>query len=189
MISVAVREVLPISYGMLSTSLHMVVRTASSCDMLPPIFNASPSSNERANGRSCTRREIVALMAPCCAQLPNHRAWAAVVHDKLREVPQGGGQHVAPVHGAVLAVVEDVIIQVALFLRYVAHVFEVVVIGIEGGLHMFGRRGVLVPAAKWTGCAHPCVRLGGVLASNAHASSKMLYVTVFSSMPLHFISS
>ena len=42
MISVAVREVLPISCGMLSTSLHMVVRTAS---MLPPIFKALPSSN------------------------------------------------------------------------------------------------------------------------------------------------
>ena len=58
---------------------------------------------------------MIALMAPCCVQLPNHRAWAAVVHDKLREVPQDGGQRVAPVHSAVVAVVEDVIIQVVLF--------------------------------------------------------------------------
>ena len=36
-----------------------------------------------------------------------------------------------------------------------AQVFEVVVIGIEGGLKMFGRRSVLVPAAMRTGVCSP----------------------------------
>ena len=76
MMSITTREVPLVSCGMLSTPLHMVVRTASPCDRSHP---SSRHCNERANGRSCTRREMIALTAPCCAQSQIHRgcAWSS----------------------------------------------------------------------------------------------------------------
>ena len=109
---------------------------------------------------------MFALTAPCCAQsqiiedapgqVADIRAWAVAVHDKLREVPQECGQRVAPVHHAVVAVVQDVTIQVVLF-------FEVRGAGLRsrGDRHhgiegdLFGLRCVLVPAAMRTRVCSP----------------------------------
>ena len=129
---------------------------------VPPIFKALPSC---ANGRSCTRREMIALLAPCCAQsqiieyapgqvVPGGCSCARQAsrgssgwRPACRANALGGcsssprrnhtGSPFFEVRGADVRSRGD---------RHR---------GIEGGLNMFSLRGVLVPAAIRTGVCSP----------------------------------